>query len=411
MRVLYDGIVFQNAHQRGIQRVFCELFSRAEFIGIDPVLALSERARAELPPVHVHRVGWPGAGLLPRKLRRRVQERGPSPAMKRLAATCDLFHSTYFTLPPVAPVAPPRRMPTVLHVHDMIAERFVDYFTGRNAEAEIERKRRAIESADAIITISNATARELEAFYPETRGRITTVYLGHEHLLESATAKREDTLTALPHSVNALLGHEFGERTEYALYVGDRAGYKNFGVLLDAMDLADWPDSLALVVAGPAWRANEQFRVERLATRSPQPRQVIHAGRVSEASLRALYSHAAATIVTSRVEGFGLSVLEGQIGQDADSLRGGLVLVSDIPVFREIAAPALDRVMCAPPHPSALFFDPSRPLELAQQARAAMDPDGRRPLRAAALVNAQRFSWNICAREIAGVYQRVLTRT
>lgn len=403
MRVLYDGIVFQNAHQRGIQRVFCELLTRAQEFGVDPVLTLNERARAELPPVLVHHTGWPGVKYLPRKLRRRVLERGPSPAMKRLAASCDVFHSTYFTLPP-------HPMPTVLHVHDMIAERFIDYFSGKNAEAEIDRKRRAIETADAIITISNATAHELESFYPQTHGKITTVYLGHEHLIEPATMKREDSRRALPDPVNAILGREFAQGMEYALYVGDRAGYKNFGLLLDAMELDVWPDSLALVVAGPAWRANEQFRVEHLAARSPQPRRIIHAGRVPEPTLRALYRHAAATIVTSRVEGFGLSVLEGQIGQDTDSLRGGLVLASDIPVFREIAAPAQEAEMSMPPHPSALFFDPSRPLELAEQARAAMDPDARRPLRAAALVNARRFSWNTGAREIAEVYQRLLAR-
>lgn len=401
MRVLYDGIVFQNAHQRGIQRVFSELLSRADFVGIDPVLALTDRPRAELPPGRVHAVGWPGVGFLPRKLRRRVLHRGPSPAMKRLSATCEVFHSTYFTLPP-------RPMPTVLHVHDMIAERFIDFFAGKNAEAEIERKRRAIESADAIITISNATARELEAFYPQTRGKITTVYLGHEHLLEPSLAMHDHTRAALPDLVNALLGHEFGRGTEYALYVGDRIGYKNFGVLLDAMELSEWPDTLALVVAGPAWRDNEQFRVDRLTARSPRPRQIIHAGRVREPTLRALYRHAAATVVTSRVEGFGLSVLEGQIGQHAESLRGGVVLASDIPVFREIASAAQRDDSRSSPHPTALFFDPSRPQELAHQARTAMDPNVRAPLRAAARANAARFSWDTGAREIAGVYQRVL---
>lgn len=406
MRVLYDGIVFQNAHQRGIQRVFTELLARAGAVGVEPVLALSERPRATPPSVAVHRAGWPGVGFLPRKLRRRVLERGPSPGMKRLAAKCDVFHSTYFTLPPVSS----GRMPTVLHVHDMIAERFIDYFTGRQAEAEIERKRRAIESADAIITISNATARELAAFYPQTRGRITTVYLGHEHLIEPADQKRADARAGLPENVHAILGRGFGQSNEYALYVGDRAGYKNFGVLLDAMELAEWPETLALVVAGPAWRANERFRIERLAACAPHPRQIIHAGRVSESVLRALCRSAEVTVVSSRVEGFGLSVLEGQIGQDPQTARGGVVLASDIPVFREIAAPAPVPGSNSASHPSALFFDPTHPAELARQARAAMDPGLRAPIRAAALVNAARFSWDTSAREIAGVYQRLLAR-
>ena len=48
MRVLYDGIVFQNSYQRGIQRAFREMIGHMP-AGVDMTLALSDRPKCELP--------------------------------------------------------------------------------------------------------------------------------------------------------------------------------------------------------------------------------------------------------------------------------------------------------------------------------------------------------------------------
>ncbi|HPO92731.1 MAG TPA: hypothetical protein PL072_04585, partial [Phycisphaerales bacterium] len=76
MRVLYDGVVFQNAYQRGVQRVFRELLPRLAAGGVEPVLVLADTARAELPAHPGVRVVGPAlkaADLLPRNLRRSVR--------------------------------------------------------------------------------------------------------------------------------------------------------------------------------------------------------------------------------------------------------------------------------------------------------------------------------------------------
>lgn len=361
MRVLYDGVAFQNAYQRGIQRVFFETIERLPG-GIDAVLALTGSAMAAIPArAKVARVGVPLARLLPRTLRSRVKEAGLRRKLRGVADSCHLFHSTHFTLPP-------RDMPTVVHVHDMIVERFVDFFQGPWAEEEIERKRAAIASATHLIAISDATARELQHFYPATRGRVTTVHLGADHIVPPTASVRSER--ARP----------------YALFVGDRGLYKNFAAVLDAMETPRWPAGVGLTVAGPPWKANEALRIDRLGG----THRIVHAGRPDDVALSALYQASACLLAPALAEGFGLSVLEGQ-------RAGAPVVCADTEVFREVAGGG------------ALFFDPRRPDALAERVSEVLDAGVRARIAEAASGNLARFSWKRTSEQTASVYRLLST--
>ena len=256
-------------------------------------------------------------------------------------------------------------MPSVVHVFDMIVERHVDFFfEGRWIEKEIERKRVSIEGATRLIAISDATARELEYFYPRTRGRVTTVYLCADHL-----PVRPEPVSPAPPGA-------------YALYVGDRHLYKNFSAILDAMESPRWPSGIGLCVAGPPWRANEALRVDRHS----MTRRIHHAGRVGDAQLAGLYRGAACVVVPAIAEGFGLPLIEAQ--------QAGVPLVcSDIAVFREVAGAG------------ALYFDPHRAEQLAERVAEAIDPGARARLIAAGKENRARFSWDRSAAQVVDVYR------
>jgi len=362
MRVLYDGVVFQNAYQRGIQRVFREILQRLPG-DIEAVLALGGPARGELPARgKVVPTGVPLAKAMPRRLRRALVPRMSRQKLVRASAGCDLFHSTYYT-------PPPRDMPSIVHVFDMIVERHIEFYERRWVEQEIERKRIAIEGATRLIAISDATARELEYFYPRVRGRVTTAHLCAEHL-----PVRPEPLSPAPPG-------------PYALYVGDRHHYKNFGAVLDAMESPRWPGGAGLCVAGPPWRANEALRVER---HSLAPR-IHHAGRVSDGHLAGLYRGAACVLVPAIVEGFGLPILEAQ-------QAGVPVVCSDIAVFREVAGAG------------ALYFDPHRAEQLAERVAEALDPGARARLIAASKENLARFSWDRTAAQVVAVYRSAAGR-
>jgi len=360
MRVLYDGVVFQNAHQRGIQRVFREIIKRLPK-DLEAILALSGAAHGELPArAEVVQTGIPLAGTLPRRLRRALVPQVSRKRLGRASVGCDLFHSTYYT-------APPREMPSVVHVFDMIVERHVDLFWGRWVEEEIERKRVAIEGATQLIAISDATARELEYFYPRVRGRVTTVYLCADHL-----SVRPEPVSPAPPG-------------PYVLYVGDRHLYKNFGAVLDAMESPRWPSSVGLCAAGPPWRANEALRVDRHSL----ARRIHHAGRASDGQLAGLYRGAACVVLPAIAEGFGLPLVEAQ-------QAGVPVVCSDIAAFREVAGAG------------ALYFDPHRTEQLAERVVESIDPGMRARLIAAGKENLARFSWDRSAAQVVEVYRSVV---
>ena len=360
MNVLYDGVAFENSYQRGIQRAYRELIGHLP-AGVDAVLTLTEKTKAELPARgRVVSLGMPGVGLLPRRLRRAIQPTLSGPRRRKMERWCGVFESTYYTLPE-------GRVPTVVRVHDLIPERHGRFFEAAWAAREIARRRTAIERADRIIAISAATARELEHFHPTSKGKTTVVHWGHGHLPR--------------------VGPMPGKDPAYALYVGDRAGYKNFGVVLSAVESSAWPRSVGLAVVGPRWTQEEERRVA-----SPALRGVVrHHGRVHDEELARLYAEASCAIASSIDEGFGFPLLEGQGA-------GVPVVCSDIAVFREVAGEA-----------GALFFDPVDPGSLAERVKAGLASDVRAGLVSVGTANLKRFSWDSCARASVEVYKMAAT--
>ena len=361
MRVLYDGIVFQNSYQRGIQRAFRELISHMPE-GIRAVVALTGAPKCPLPQrATIARLGVPGTSLLPRALRTPLQSRFGARGVRRLAANADVFHSTYFTLAPAD-------LPSVLHVHDLLPEQFPECFDAPWAAREIQTRADAIERATRVVAISDATARQIARFYPLAIQKTTTIHWGCNHLA------RHD---GVPKS-NA--------NTPYVLHVGDRAGYKNFSVILDAMESPRWPRELGLTIVGPEWRESELSRVDRLC----KDRVVRHLGRASDQSLAALYASTRCLIAPSLGEGFGFPILEAQT-------LCAPVVCADTPVFREIAGDA------------ALFFDPRDPSQLLDRVLAIGQIAARARAAERARWNLTRFSWERCAARTAELYADALS--
>jgi glycosyltransferase involved in cell wall biosynthesis len=100
---------------------------------------------------------------------------------------------------------------------------------------------------------------------------------------------------------------------------------------------------------------------------------VIHNG-TSEADYLELLETATALVTASRDEGFGLPLVE------AMSL-GTPVVVSDIPIFREIGGEA------------ALYAPASDPVAMASAIRQLEDPDEWEARSVASRAQAARFSW------------------
>lgn len=368
MRVLLDGIVFTNDHQRGVQRYFRNLLEamgdRAEldlWLRQDPQAPLPKNGRL-IDHRHQRPVpAWNIPGRLRRKLQwKRIQER---------ISGYQLFHSTFFTGSPIP------GLPEIVTVHDMIVERYPQ-LTGLGSQEQFELKKKAIARGRLFIAVSQTTADELASFYPQTAGRIRVIYPGMDHVVRPDPAAAKDP-TQLVQRWNL-------EATAFVLYVGDRFGYKNFALLPEAMTLPSWPRQMGLLVAGPAFTPQEQALLDHLGL----SRRVAHVGRVDDRTLGALYGSAAGVVCPSLLEGFGLPPIEAQIA-------GTPALCSDVPIFHETTGKA------------ALFFDPRRPDDLAQQVGRLLDPALRRDLAQQGQANAQRFTWSRAAQLTLQAYEEV----
>ena len=188
----------------------------------------------------------------------------------------------------------------------MIHERF-----GIGSAALRWAKKLAVERAALIITPSRATASDLREFFPGLRAEVITIPWGvGEHFLRSPQGPEPEPEPEPEHA------------RPYLLYVGARGTYKNFGLLGRALAGTTGLDDLRLVLVGgePLLDAERASLTDALRA----PERLSHVASATDATLRRLYDGAAALVITSRREGFGLPILEAMArGCPVACARGG----------------------------------------------------------------------------------------
>ena len=193
----------------------------------------------------------------------------------RLPEYASVFHSSYYRLPYN------RQVPTVVTVYDFVYER---YASGPRKWIHSTQKVASIRAAQSIICISESTKQDLFE-YVDIRSD-QNIFVTH---LAAA-------------DVFQPLNMAIGEPS-FILFVGPRAGYKNFNLLLAAM--SHLPHLELHCVGGGAIRPSELKGVsESVVTR------VRHLGFVTDNELNILYNRAACLVYPSSYEGFGIPVIE-----------------------------------------------------------------------------------------------------
>lgn len=106
--------------------------------------------------------------------------------------------------------------------------------------------------------------------------------------------------------------------------------------------------------------------------------------------LSALYNFSQGFIYPSLGEGFGVPMLEAMAS-------GAPTLLSDIPVFREVAEEA------------CLYFDPYDCHAIARGLDSLLSPDICKRLSELGLRQVEKYSWDTCAAQVLETYRRVLS--
>lgn len=286
----------------------------------------------------------------------------------------DLFHSPHYVLP--------LRTPTkvVVTIHDLIHLLFPEFLPSPMALLYARvLMRRAIRRADRILTVSRATAADLELHLGVERSRIAVTWNGVDERFRRRLAPEE--LRRELSSLDLSPG--------YFLFLGNPKPHKNLERVLRAF--ASLPaDGRRLVVAG----APESGAVaDEIAAWSRDlhlgPRLTV-LGRIAEERLPALVQGAVALVFPSLYEGFGLPMAEAMAA-------GTPVVASTTPALTEIAGAAAELV------------DPLDVEAIAgAMARLAGSPALRRELAEAGLARAEAFRWETTAAQTLAVYRQVM---
>lgn len=365
MRVLFDHQIFALQRYGGISRYFCELASR--------VHGMPGHSALVVAPLHVNDYL---SGCAVRTWSRRIEQRkGASRlcgAIDRLAlplltraADPDIVHRTYYE-----PLPRPGSRPVVVTVYDMIHELFPQAFSAQDRTSQD--KRASVMAADHVICISECTSRDLQRLLAVPAHKISVTYLAQSESFNGQVAPDERP----PHG------------RPYLLYVGQRSGYKNFaGALRAFASSARLRESLDLVVFGGApLSAQERQDAASLGLRGDQLVEL----KGSDDDLARAYRHARLFVYPSRYEGFGIPPLEAMA-------CGCPVAASATSSIPEVVGGA------------AATFDPDDIESVRQSLETlSLDDEARTRAIAAGYERVKQFSWERCARETVGIYERML---
>ena len=291
----------------------------------------------------------------------------------------ELFHSVYHVIPPGL------RCATVMTVHDLIpllgaaGSRFpfpvwcaeYAYFLAAIPES--------LRRAGRIIAISEATAGELVRRYPFCEPKLRVVRHGVEPRFQppadrSAALRRAAALT--------------GSDAPYVLCLGGLSPNKNQAGMLRAFAAARSADPAArfVVVA----RYGDGRPLERLARELGIERRLVVLPHVSEDDLVVLLGAARFLAFCSRVEGFGLPLLEAMA-------CGCPALTSNRSSMPEVGGDA------------ALYADPDVVEDMARHMRRLLaEPSLRGELSQRGRERAATFRWRTTAERTAEIYDEAL---
>lgn len=279
----------------------------------------------------------------------------------------DLYHSPYYLMPYGPSV------PAVVTLYDLIPSRYPAGYSPGARLAFYLAVRLAVRRAARVITISRASAKDIQQQLGLPGARLAVIPLAADPEFAPRPAAAVTATRA-----------RLGLPDDYVLYVGSNKPHKNLPGLVQAyLELEAAPP---LIVAGHWDERYQQAR--QLAGRAPE--RVRFIGPVAVPDLPALYTGALLFVFPSRCEGFGLPPLEAMA-------CGVPVVCSQASSLPEVVGEA------------GLLFDPNDPDALLAALRQALsDRALRSELRRRGLARAARFSWQATARQTAAVYAQVL---
>lgn len=385
MRVLYDYQAFQMQKYGGVSRCFMELYHHlpqdihAE-IGVRESDNVYIRGMEGVKPIgyqydkFICKRHFYGKGHL-HKLYDRLTHGGYYPDCNHnysvqllQEGNYDVFHPTYFSdffLPYL------NGKPFVLTIHDMIPERYPQYF--RNDDFQIVMKKKLAPMAAAVIVVSKNTKEDVIELLNISEEKVHVIYHG----------------SSFPNvdGVNVSISHG----NPYILYVGERQYYKNFDLFVqNIVPFLKNRQEVNVVCTGKPFREDER----QLFSEKGMQDRFIHYWVSSDEEFFALYHNALCFVYTSEYEGFGIPILEAY---QADCP----VLLNRTSCFPEIAGDA------------AIYFEMhTGKSDIIEKLETifSFSEEQRESLLSKQRERLSRYSWTKSANQLADIYRRIANK-
>ncbi len=289
----------------------------------------------------------------------------------------DVFHAPHYVLPPLTSCR------SVVTIHDCIHLMFPQYLPGRGAYWYARTMlRAAVRRADRVLTVSEASKRDILRFFPVPAGKVEVVPNGIDERFYCEPSPDEV----------ARVRERYLLHGPFLLYTGNIKPHKNLERLIEAFARVRGRglDDLRLLIIG-----NEVSRypsLRRTVHRHKLHTYVRFLGFVPDQMLAILYRLARVFVFPSLYEGFGLPPLEAMAS-------GTPVVTSNVSSLPEVVGDA------------ALLVDPYDVEALADAIfRVLTDEALRAELVARGRARARQFSWERSVSRIRAVYREVAAR-
>ncbi len=286
----------------------------------------------------------------------------------------DLYHGPNFKMHTTG------RSGGIVTIHDLWLARHPEYSRKVLGQAGSSRRARATAlRARKVVTVSEFSAREIEALYGVPREQVVVIYNG---VSEEFVPEHDEQVVADVRQRWAIPAAGF------ILFVGGADPRKNHRVFLQAVARSrSQLGGRAIVLVGDAEHPQGSYRATAQALGLEQ--DVRCTGRLDREDLRRLYSCADLFVFPSRYEGFGMPVLEAMA-------CGAPTITASTSSLPEVAGEA------------ALLVDPDDVEALGKAMVTVLsDPALRQGLRQRGFDRTRLFTWQRAALRTSALYHEL----
>lgn len=290
----------------------------------------------------------------------------------------DIYHFFNFVAPSIS-----KKKKVIITVHDMVYKVFPETVNRKTLFMLNRDLKRSIDRADAIITVSQHSKKDLMKYHDVEENKISIVPPGIEYDFYKGG---QDVSSETQQEMQK----KFDLPDKYILYLGTIEPRKNISSLIDAFMFLpeEIRNEYKLVIAGGVgWKAKSI--VDKVSNHQFSDR-IILTGYVDEVDKPYLYGMASVFVFPSLYEGFGMPIIEAMA-------CGTAVVTANNSSLPEAGGEA------------ALYSDALDIRRISENIKSIIVDDSiRDECVQKGIKHAQRFSWEDSAKKTVKVYEELL---